>query len=66
VQTNYYKTLGVTHGATAEEIRVAYDRLIETIGPNARQDPAVTHRVAEIKAAYEVLSDANRRTLYDL
>jgi len=64
--TDYYAILGLTRSATSEEIRLAYRRLSGGLGPGGVQDPAADHRLAELKAAYEVLSDANRRTRYDL
>ena len=62
MHTDYYAILGLTHSATAEDVRLAYERLRQAFGPDA----AAAQRLEEVKVAYEVLSDANRRTLYDL
>lgn len=64
--TDYYAILGLTRSATTEEIRLAYRRLTSGLGPSVVPDPAAGHRLAELEAAYELLSDANRRTRYDL
>ena len=62
MEPDYYAILGLTHSATAEEIQAAYQRLTKMRGADA----AVGDRLDRIRTAYEVLSDANRRTRYDL
>jgi len=62
MHTDHYAILGLTHSATPEDIRRAYERLRQALGADA----AAAQRLEQIKAAYEVLSDANKRTLYDL
>src|SRR5262247_3709645 len=63
---NHYAILGLTSSATAEEIKLAYSRLAVALERNAAREPEAGRRLAEIKTAYEVLSDSNKRTLYDL
>ncbi|MDO4590591.1 MAG: DnaJ C-terminal domain-containing protein [Slackia sp.] len=59
---DYYKTLGVSKSATAEEIKKAYRKLARTHHPDAGGDEA---KFKEINEAYEVLGDEKKRKLYD-
>ena len=59
---DYYKTLGVSKDATADEIKKAFRKLARTHHPDAGGDEA---KFKEINEAYEVLSDEKKRALYD-
>lgn len=59
---DYYKTLGVPRNATADEIKKAYRKLARKHHPDAGGDEA---KFKEINEAYEVLSDDEKRNLYD-
>ncbi len=59
---DYYKTLGVSRNATEDEIKKAYRKLARTHHPDAGGDES---KFKEINEAYEVLSDAKKRKLYD-
>ena len=59
---DYYKTLGVSKNATAEEIKKAFRKLARTNHPDAGGDE---EKFKEINEAYEVLSDEKKRALYD-
>lgn len=59
---DYYKTLGVSRSATADEIKKAYRKLARTHHPDAGGDEA---KFKEINEAYEVLGDEKKRKLYD-
>ncbi len=59
---DYYKTLGVSKDATADEIKKAFRKLARTHHPDAGGDEA---KFKEINEAYEVLSDEEKRALYD-
>lgn len=62
----YYQILGVTPNATGEDIKVQYRKLALKLHPDKnREDPNATERFQELQEAYEVLSDAERRTAYD-
>jgi DnaJ-class molecular chaperone len=63
---DYYETLGVPRGASAEEIRKAYKKLARTEHPDARpDDPGAQKRFAEITEAWEVLSNPEKKARYD-
>ncbi len=59
---DYYKTLGVSRNATADEIKKAFRKLARKHHPDAGGDEA---KFKEINEAYEVLSDDKKRKLYD-
>ena len=59
---DYYKTLGVSKNATADEIKKAYRKLARENHPDAGGDE---EKFKDINEAYEVLSDEKKRELYD-
>jgi molecular chaperone DnaJ len=66
VATDYYATLGVAHDASQDEIKRAYRRLARELHPDVNPDPTTQERFKEVTAAYEVLSDPEKRQMYDL
>lgn len=63
---DYYKTLDVERGASAEEIRKSYRRLARKYHPDLNPgDKAAEERFKKIQEAYDVLSDAKKRQMYD-
>jgi molecular chaperone DnaJ len=64
VAADYYGVLGVEREATAEEIKKAYRRLARQLHPDVNPDEE--ERFKEVTLAYEVLSDPQKREMYDL
>jgi molecular chaperone DnaJ len=65
-QRDHYEVLGVHRDAAPEEIKSAYKRLASQYHPDRNQnDPTAHERFKEINLAYQVLSDENRRSLYN-
>ncbi len=62
---DYYEVLGVNRGATDEDIKKAYRRQALKLHPDRNQEPDAAERFKEVTEAYQVLSDADRRSLYD-
>jgi len=61
-----YATLGVPQSADAAEIRKAYRRLALRWHPDKNpDDPSATEQFQKVSTAYEVLSDEQRREMYD-
>jgi molecular chaperone DnaJ len=66
LEKDYYKTLGVSKDATADEIKKAYRKLARKYHPDANKgDVKSEDRFKEISEAYDVLSDTSRRKEYD-
>ena len=65
-QRDHYEVLGVHRDAAPEEIKSAFKKLAAQYHPDRNQgDPTAHERFKEINLAYQVLSDENRRSLYD-
>jgi curved DNA-binding protein len=62
---DYYKTLGVSKNASAEEIKKAYRKLARQHHPDINKKPEAEKRFKEINEANEVLSDPEKRKRYD-
>jgi molecular chaperone DnaJ len=66
VARDYYGTLGVRQDATSEEIKRAYRKLARTLHPDVNPDEAAQEKFREVTAAYEVLSDPQKRKIVDM
>ena len=64
--TEYYSVLGVRRDAGPDEIKRAYRRLARELHPDVNPDPRTQERFKEITQAYEVLSDPEKRQMYDM
>jgi len=63
---DYYARLGVTKGASADEIQKAYRKLAKKYHPDLNpDDKAAQKKFKEVQQAYDVLSDEKKRKLYD-
>jgi molecular chaperone DnaJ len=63
---DYYEVLGVSRDASETEVKKAFRRLARELHPDVNDhDPEAEEKFKEAAAAYEVLSDAERRRTYD-
>ena len=60
-----YDLLGVDRDADADTIKKAYRRLARQLHPDVNPDPESQERFKQVSAAYEVLSDPQKRAAYD-
>lgn len=63
---DYYEVLGLSRGASKEEIKKSYRRLAKKYHPDvAGKDKKAEEKFKEVAEAYEVLSDAKKKDAYD-
>ncbi len=61
-----YETLGVSDNASADEIKKAYRKLARKYHPDINKTPEAEEKFKEINAAYEILSDTEKKQQYDM
>src|SRR5271154_5829206 len=63
---DYYETLGVARGASADDLKKSYRKLAMQYHPDRNPgDKAAEHKFKEISEAYDVLKDDQKRAAYD-
>lgn len=60
-----YDLLGVSKTATSAEIKKAYHKLARSLHPDVNPDKAAAEKFKKVSAAYEILSDPEKRKNYD-
>jgi molecular chaperone DnaJ len=66
VPTSLYESLGVPKNASQDEIKKAYRKLVRQYHPDKNPgDAAAEARFKELQAAYDILSDPEKRKQYD-
>lgn len=61
---DYYRTLGVSPEASAEDIKKAFRKLARKYHPDVSKEPDAEQKMREINEAYAVLSDPEKRAAY--
>ncbi|XP_077590648.1 dnaJ homolog subfamily B member 1a [Stigmatopora nigra] len=62
---DYYKVLGIAKGASEDEIKKAYRKQALRFHPDKNKSAGAEDRFKEIAEAYDVLSDAKKKDIYD-
>ena len=62
---DYYEILGIKRNATPEEIKKAHRKLVRQYHPDVSQETNAEVLFKEANEAYDVLSDAKKRQMYD-
>ncbi|KAJ6655002.1 hypothetical protein lerEdw1_006055 [Lerista edwardsae] len=62
---DYYRILGLSRGASEDDIKKAYRKQALRYHPDKNKDPGAEERFKEIAEAYDVLSDPKKREIFD-
>jgi DnaJ-class molecular chaperone len=62
---DHYETLGIPRSAGEAEIKSAYRKLARELHPDRNKAPDAAVKFNEVQQAYDVLSDASKKKIYD-
>ncbi|XP_024980211.1 chaperone protein dnaJ A7A, chloroplastic-like [Cynara cardunculus var. scolymus] len=64
-ESDFYSVLGVSKNSSKAEIKSAYRKLARSYHPDVNKEPGAEQKFKDISNAYEVLSDDEKRSIYD-
>jgi molecular chaperone DnaJ len=62
---DYYEVLGLSKGATPDEVKRSFRRLAMQYHPDRNKEPGAEQKFKEVNEAYEVLRDPEKKKIYD-
>ena len=62
---DYYEVLGLSKGASDDDIKKAYRKLAKKYHPDVNKEPGAEEKFKEINEAYSVLTDPQKKAAYD-
>jgi molecular chaperone DnaJ len=65
VSSDYYAVLGVSRDASQDQIKKAYRKLARQLHPDVSEGDDASERFKDVSRAYEVLSNPEKRQMYD-
>ena len=63
---DYYKVLDIPKNSSEKDIKKAYRKLARKYHPDVNKDPKAEDKFKEINSAYEILSDKEKKSQYDM
>ena len=62
---DYYEVLGVSQTSSSDDVKLQYRKLALKFHPDRNKSPEAAEHFKEISEAYAVLSDSEKRKIYD-